>query len=208
MIPHPKLDQTFALQGQPTRRPKHTPPATKTVHFEVNLDESDDGELEDGPGGTEGSDGEVEEEGEPDEFFDVLDILDGRADPLSDDEPPAVRTHENEPSSAASEEEEEEEDDDEDEDDMDLELADQFTPSDNEADVSALQNLGQFISNLGSSAKRKTSEDQGAAVVEDNAPRKKRKLLKERNEAGAENEFAASGEFESDQSSIPLHSDN
>ena len=87
---------------------------------------------------------------------------------------------------------------------MDPEPVDQFTPSDDEADVDALQNLGQFISNLDSSAKRKTSEGEGAAVVEDNPPRKKRKLLKERNEAGAENEFAASGELKFDHCSIPL----
>lgn len=133
----------------------------------------------------------MEEEGEPDEFFDVLDILDGRAEPLSDDEPPAAPPHLNEISRASSDEEEA--DDDEDDQDMSLEPEDQFTPSDDEADIGALHNLGQFVSNLDLSTKRKTSEGEGAAVAEDNPPRKKRKLLKEHNEAGAENEFAASG---------------
>jgi len=137
----------------------------------------------------------MEEGGEPDEFFDVLDILDGRAEPLSDDEPPATPSHRNETSRASSDEEEA--DDDEDDQDMDPEPENQFTPSDDEADASALQNLGQFISDLDSSTKRKTSEDGGTAMAEDNAPRKKRKLLKERNEAGAENEFAASGGVDS-----------
>ena len=197
-ILYPKPIQSFASQGQPTKKPKQGPSATKTVHFEVNLDESDEGELEDSLSGTEGSDSEVEEEGEPDEFFDVLDILDGRADPLSDEEPPVAPSREKQTSRVSSDEDEEEEeaDDDGDDQDMVLEPGDQFIPSDDEADVDALQNLGHFISNLDSSAKRKTSEDEGAAVAEDNAPRKRRKLLKERNEAGAENEFAASGKLE------------
>jgi len=91
---------------------------------------------------------------------------------------------------------------------MDPEPDDQFVPSDDEADVAALQNLGQFISGLDSSAKRKSSEDGGVAVSEDNTPRKKRKLFKERNEAGAENEFAASGELEFDTCNTLPCSDN
>ena len=173
--------------------PKQKPSATKTVHFEVNLDESDEGELEDGPSDVVGLGSEVEEEGEPEEFFDVLDIIDGRADPLSDDGPPVTPSHQNEASHASSDEEETDDDEDQ---GVTPEPEDQLMPSDDEADVDALQNLGQFISNLDSSTKRKTSEADGAAVTEDNAPRKKRKLLKERNEAGAENEFAASGELE------------
>lgn len=136
----------------------------------------------------------MEEEGEHDEFFDVLDILDGRADPLSDDESHAVSPRPGGVTNASPEEEEEEDtDDDGGDQNMDPELEDQSMPSDGEADVDALQNLGQFISNLDSSTKRKASQDEGMIVAQDNAPRKKRKLLKERNEAGAENEFAASG---------------
>ena len=188
--------QTFVPQGQPPKTPKQKFSAPKTVHFEVNLDESDERGLEDDPSGAEGPGSDMEEEGEPDEFFDVLDILDGRADPLSDDEPPPAPSRQNETSHVSSDEEEEEMDDSEDDQDMAPEPEDQFMPSDNEADVDALQNLGQFISNLDSSTKRKTSEDDGTIVAEDNVPRKKRKLLKEQNEAGAENEFAASGELE------------
>jgi U3 small nucleolar RNA-associated protein 14 len=92
------------------------------------------------------------------------------------------------------EEQEQEVGDDKDSHDMDTGEADQLAPSDDEADVDALHNLGQFISNLDSSTKRKAAEDESTAVVEDKTPRKKRKLLKERNEAGAENEFATSGE--------------
>ena len=180
--------------------------ATKTVHFEVNLDESDEGELEGGPGSVDGSDSEAEEEGEPEEFFDVLDILDGRADPLSDDEPPAVASRDDRISHASSNEEET--DDDEGDQTMDLEPQDQFAPSDDEAEIDALQNLGQFISNLDSSTKRKNSEDDGTTAAADNVPRKKRKLLKERNEAGAENEFAASGELEFSSRNIPLYPNN
>lgn len=196
MILYPKPIQSFASQGQPSKKPKQKPPATKTVHFEINLDEGDEGELDYGPSGADSSVSEAEE-GEPNEFFDVLDILDGRADPLSDDELPTAPSRGNGTSRASSDggEEEEEADDDEDDLGMDLEPEDLFMPSDDEADVGALQNLGQFVSNLDSSTKRKTHEDEGAATAEDNAPRKKRKLLKERNEAGAENEFAASGEL-------------
>ena len=186
--------QSFVPQGQPPKMPKQKSSAPKTVHFEVNLDESDEGGLEDDPSGAEGPGSDMEEEGEPDEFFDVLDILDGRADPLSDDEPPPAPSRHNETSHASSDEEEM--DDSEDDQDMAPEPEGQFMPSDDEADVDALQNLGQFISNLDSSTKRKTSEDDGTIVAEDNVPRKKRKLLKEQNEAGAENEFAASGELE------------
>jgi U3 small nucleolar RNA-associated protein 14 len=209
-ILYPKLIQSLASQGQPTKRPKQGPSATKTVHFEVNLDENDEGELEDGPSGTGGPESEVEEEGEPDEFFDVLDILDGRVDLLSDEEPPTAPSREEQTSRASSDgdEEEEEADDDGDDQDMDHEPGDQLIPSDDEADIGALQNLGQFISNLDPSAKRKASEDQDAAAAEVNAPRKKRKLLKERNEAGAENEFAASGKLEFGLCSVPLYSDN
>lgn len=154
-----------------------------------------------------GSDNEVEEEGRPDEFFDVLDILDGRADPLSDDEPSAPPPRQDEISHASSDEQEEEQEADDDGDqDMGAEEAGQFAPSDDETDVDALDDLGQFISNLDPSTKRKNSEDDGVIEAEGNAPRKKRKLLKERNEAGAENEFAASGEPESDLCGIPLHS--
>jgi U3 small nucleolar RNA-associated protein 14 len=169
------LSQTHPISrfaGSTTKRPKQGPSATKTVHFEVNLDENDEGELEDGPSGTGGSESEVEEEGEPDEFFDVLDILDGRADLLSDEEPPTAPSREEQTSRASSDgdEEEEEADDDGDDQDMDHEPGDQLIPSDDEADIGALQNLGQFISNLDSSAKRKASEDQDAAVAEEMRP--------------------------------------
>jgi U3 small nucleolar RNA-associated protein 14 len=191
-----KLIQSFYSQSQQSKKPKRKPSATKGAHLEVCLDESDAGELRGGPDSAESSDSEVEEEGEPNEFFDVLDILDGHADPLSDDEPPTVPSRENEVSCDFSDKEEEGVvDDNEGDQDMDPEPEDQLMPSDDEADVDALQNLGQFISALDSSAKRKISEDENAALAENNVPRKKRKLLKERNEAGAESEFAASGEL-------------
>ena len=182
--------------------------AIKSVFFEVNLDESDEGGLADA-NSSKGSDNEVEEEGEPDEFFDVLDILDGRADPLSGGEQSAPPPRQDEISHASSDEQEDEQEaDDNDDHDMDVEEAGRFAPSDDEADLDALDNLGQFISNLDPSTKRKIFEDEGLTEAEGNAPRKKRKLLKERNEAGAENEFAASGELERDLSGIPHHSNN
>lgn len=156
----------------------------------------------------EDSDIEAEVEGESDEFFDVLDILDGHVDPLSDEEQPTAVSREERTTHISSDEDEEGEiDEGEVDQDMDPESEDQFAPSDDEADVNALQNLGQFISGLDSSTKRKTTEDEDAAVVEDNAPRKKRKLIQERNEAGAENEFAASGELEFESCNTPPYLD-
>lgn len=186
------------------------PSATKIVHSEVNLDENDEGELEEGLDNSEGSYDKVEEEGKPDEFFDVLDILDGRADQFNDDEPSVTLSRTNEILHISSDGEEEQEQDVDDEGgdhDMDAEGTNQLTPSDDEADVEALHTLGQYISNLDPSAKRKFSEGEGAAVAE-NVPHKKRKILKERNEAGAENEFAASGELEYDQHNILPRSDS
>ena len=178
--------------------------------MEVNLEESDGGDLEDGLNNSDGSCSQVEEDGEPDEFFDVLDILDGRADPFND-ESPATPSGEGKSLHASSEEEEQEEEVDYDggHHDMDTEEVDQLTPSDDEAEVDALHRLGQFVSGLDSSGKRKISEGEGVGMAENNTPYKKRKLLllKERNEAGAENEFAVSGELEYDQRDVPPHYD-
>ena len=134
----------------------------------------------------------MEEEGQPSDFLDVLDILDGRADPLSDDEPSVAPPPKDNVLRDFSDEGQEMTDDESDH-DMDIEGVDQFMPSGDEGDVEALDNLGQFISNLDPSNKRKTSEGEGAGVAEGDVPRKKRRLFKERNEAGAENEFVASG---------------
>lgn len=142
---------------------------------------------------SDGSYGEGEEEGEPDEFFDVLDILDGRAGSISEDEPSVTSSHKNEVLHASSEGQDV--DGDADGHNMDSDEAGQLTSSDDEADVFALHNLGQFISDLDSSAKRKNLEGEGVAVAAHDVSRKKRRLLKEFNETCEENEFAASGEL-------------
>lgn len=138
---------------------------------DVDLNEDDSGN--DAPENEDDSeeDEDEEEEGNPDEFVDVLDILDGKAeaDNGSDDMDQTPGRH----NSSGSEEESEDEQ--------------QPIPSDDEENPEALDHLDAFISNLETAAKRKAPDEE-----ESNAPVgvKKRKLLKERTEAGRENEFA------------------
>lgn len=137
---------------------------------DVDLNE-EDSEM-DAPQNEENSqeeDEDEEEEGNPDEFVDVLDILDGKAeaDNSSDD----MDQTSGQRKDSGSEEESEQE----------------ILTSDNEENPGALDHLDAFISNLETAAKRKAPDEEDS-----NAPIgvKKRKLLKECTEAGRENEFA------------------
>ena len=142
---------------------------------------------------------EEEAEGDDNEFVDLLDVLDGKGgiDMTSDSENPSNRrsaenpslkiddkdkedaelsSHEdsNSNSGSASEEEEEKLD---------------FDPSDDEEMPEALDQLNNFVSNLDvTSTKRKATEDPSEVGA---ARARKRRLVKERTEAGAENEFRA-----------------
>ena len=149
-------------------------------------------------GGEDDSEEEEEEEGDDDEFIDLLDVLDGKGgiDVTSDSEKPSIRSAEypslkiddkdeedaelsshedsNSNSGSASEEEEEKLD---------------FDPSDDEEMPEALDQLNNFVSNLDvTSTKRKATEDPSEVGA---ARARKRRLVKERTEAGAENEFRA-----------------
>jgi U3 small nucleolar RNA-associated protein 14 len=109
---------------------------------------------------------EEEEEGDDNEFVDVLDVLDGKGgiNTTSDSERTSIRAAEN-PSLET--------------DDEDEEMPD------------ALDDLNNFVSNLDvTSAKRKATEDHSEVGATDTRARKRR-LVKERTEAGAENEFRA-----------------
>lgn len=138
---------------------------------------------------------EEEEEGDPDEFIDLLDVLDGKGDidMGSDNEKPVQ-------SKKASDEDEDEgvEDEDEDqdevseEDDQDKDNQDAFAPSDNEEAPEASEEFQNFISGLDTTVKKRKL-DSGETVeetVKDSRSRKRR-LIAERTEAGAENEFHA-----------------
>ena len=149
-------------------------------------------------GDEDDSEEEEEEEGDDDEFIDLLDVLDGKGgiDVTSDSEKASNRSAENPSlkiddkdeenaelsshedsnsnSGSASEEEEEKLD---------------FDPSDDEEMPEALDQLNNFVSNLDvTSTKRKATEDPSEVGA---ARARKRRLVKERTEAGAENEFRA-----------------
>lgn len=142
-----------------------------------------------------------EEEGEDDEFIDVLDILDGRGVPDNGSETedhmgtassnkPRPQTDDDDGSSGEEEEDEgqrEEEESGPDSDDQDA-----FAPSDEEDSApEALGGLHAFISTLDTTAqKRKLPAEDPSSRDKIERPRKRR-MLKERTEAGAENEFRA-----------------
>ena len=164
--------------------------------------------------GSEDDSEEEEEEGEPDEFIDVLDVLDGRGEPyMSDDESskpskeaaPSQKTLVGEDSDSKDNEEvgsggesEDDEEDDEDEDvggdgDEDVEVDEENAISaseDEDVDTDALDKLDAFVSSLETASKRKAGDDDTLSKDNTSIP-KKRKLQPERTEAGLESEFGA-----------------
>ena len=166
---------------------------------EVDLNEDDGEDLP--PNVDDDSDEEEEEEeeeGDDDEFIDLLDVLDGKGDiDMGSDDGKAVvsRTHsvEQEGSDLERDEESDEEDSEIESDEdpgaaEDEEIA--FVPSDDDEAPEALDQLQQFVSGLEvTSKKRKAPDDSSAPNAEARARR--RRLMKERTEAGDENEFRA-----------------
>lgn len=127
---------------------------------------------------------EEEEEGDPSEFFDILDILDGRGDPVDDEDGTTNPPMDVNPASdAESEEDHEDECDDDDEEFKGISID---ADDDEDAPEDALDSLNTFVNSLSASSKRKAED------VDTEKPRKRRSVLKERTEAGAENEFLAS----------------
>lgn len=175
---------------------------------DVDLNEEDE-DMEKGEHHNAGnSDDEEEEEGDDDEFIDILDVLDGKGevDIQSDVEDTTTtsakhwRTGDeddivNDEEIQEGEEEDEDEDEDEegedgeDEDEDDEQLA--FSPSDSEdAAPEALDELQNFISTLDPSTKKRKAPTDNEAPASSTQSRKLRRLtIKERTEAGAENEF-------------------
>jgi U3 small nucleolar RNA-associated protein 14 len=146
------------------------------------------------------------------EFFDVLDVFDGRADVENDDEPPPkVDKKLQDRKTRATEVEDEEEwggaqdadvdmSGDEDEDEEDEEEADSAVDEDDELRISAsdsedsspgaLADLETFLSNLDPAASHKRKPDE----VAEPGPKKRRRVT-DRTEAGEESEFGVRGTY-------------
>ena len=129
---------------------------------------SADVEMDDGDDEEDDEEEEVVVE-EGDEFVDLVDILDGKVDDEDGGDAELSDQDSSSNSDSASEE------------NLD------FDPSDDEEMPDALDHLNDFVSSLDfTSSKRKATED----PITDTRARKRR-LVKERTEAGAENEFRA-----------------
>jgi len=163
---------------------------------EVNLNEDEDEDLQ--PNVDDDSDEDEEEEGDDDEFIDLLDVLDGKGDiDMGSDDGKAGASRTDSVEQEGSELQQDEESDEEDsgvESDEDPAAAEDeeiaFVPSEDDEAPEALDQLQQFVSGLDvTSKKRKAPEDSSAPNAEARARR--RRLMKERTEAGDENEFRA-----------------
>ncbi|KAF9055750.1 Utp14 protein-domain-containing protein [Panaeolus papilionaceus] len=183
---------------------------------EVDLNEDDDEEAPAKLAATndDDSESEEEEEGDDDEFIDLLDVLDGKGDidMGSDDEKekttlrassPKQSTRDSDEDSAPAHsddeksrdedegdseiEDDEGEEGDEDEDDEML-----LTPSDDELMPDALDQLQNFVSGLDVTSKKRKAADDPSSTTKDGEQRStKRRLVKEKTEAGHEDEFRA-----------------
>jgi U3 small nucleolar RNA-associated protein 14 len=174
----------------------------------VDLDEDED--MDQGSKSDDANDNdeeEEEEEGDDDEFIDLLDVLDGKGeiDIGSDTEdtpkPPSQPPRETEEDFSADEDHRNRNSDGEDDSEgssgSDLASEDEkmeveFSGDEDDVSPEALEELQNFVSKLDptSSKKRKALGDGDSSVGADTRARKRR-LVKERTEAGAEDEFHA-----------------
>lgn len=180
-------------------------------------DEQSDGNSE--GAASDDDEEEEEEEGEPGDFLDVLDVLDGRAhldseEDMGDIEREAGSKQKQDKMASqamgrdgdvdmdnddeaerfgSSSEGDEDEDDEEENEEQGPEGQISASEEEQEQDELALQNLGQFVTSLDAGQKRKAPDgEEGEKEGGGDAARvRKRRLLKERTEAGEENEFAA-----------------
>lgn len=146
---------------------------------DVNLDEDSDLGSE-AAGEVDEQDGEEEEDGE---FFDVLDMLDGRGAEALEEADKA----EDKGDQRRKEDKEEEDDDEEseEEDDGAQESDVEMSADEGSIDENAVDGLDAFVTSLDTGKKRK-ADDAG----NEDASRRKRRILSERTQAGPENEFA------------------
>ncbi|CAK5267301.1 unnamed protein product [Mycena citricolor] len=183
----------------------------RSVRFaEVNLDEDEEDDLAHAEDETE----EEEEEEDSDTFIDILDVLDGKGqvwneDSDNDDDPPPKKPPPGLLAPLKPTEDEEDQDDDlqddqEDSLDEEVESADDDAMEEDEDDPftgsgddepgdgsDALDALHTFISGLPSAAP--STAKRKAETEPDAAPRKKRVVIKERTQAGAEGQFHVGG---------------
>ncbi|KAG6856329.1 hypothetical protein H0H87_005530 [Tephrocybe sp. NHM501043] len=182
----------FSAKDKKKARTKKKQASAKYVEVDLNEDEDQDilqGEDEDDDDDDEREE-EEEEEGDPDDFFDVLDILDGRGQLENDDTAPKP-SGQTETASKPPGDIDEDEGEEDGSTGSDSEIEESL---DSASDLSgdepeALDELQNFISTLDPSAKKRKAVDADGDAP---TPRKQRRLgLKERTEAGAENEFRA-----------------
>jgi len=230
--------QLFLQKSKSSSKSKSKASAKQVSFAQVNLDEDED--MEPGPsshaeiskssrGGENESSNEEEEEeeeGEDDEFFDLLDVLDGKGDiDMGSDEEKGKKTEEKvkdkpapkvaaktigeeegfaeSDSGSESDVEDDESGDQEDEDDKDERMS-----VDEEADPAALDQLEAFVSGL-DTRKRKADNEEG----EEKTKKKKRVIMaEEQTEVGAESEFrvrrGAGAKLDLDDLLAPLEADN
>lgn len=140
----------------------------------------------------------MEEEGEPDEFIDVLDILDGRGEPESDDDTTQTQTRPEKTLPTADEEsnsrseshsDSDEEEDGEEEDEHEPSTFEPSLSEDEDEDEtgSALQNLEAFITTLSTEANPGTKRK--ASPLPTDEPARKRRVLKDSTQVGLESEW-------------------
>lgn len=172
---------------------------------DVDLNESDEESIDKNEAvSKDAENSEEEEDGYSDEFIDLLDVLDGKGLPFTENDDSEQNSMNIKPSDRISEqtrhddkitdkkdEEDEEEDSDGGSQSLDAENVDSFAVSDDEDgdanEDSALDQLDNFISKLDTGAKRKIND--ADAKEPDALPVKKKKRLTERTEGVPENEF-------------------
>ncbi|KAG1871579.1 Utp14 protein-domain-containing protein [Suillus subluteus] len=157
---------------------------------DVDLNEDSDDVVSDAASTDKLEEDEDEEmeDGDAENFFDILEVFDGKAD--AEDDAPAKQTAEKtkDPMSDASGEASESEDDQMSEDDHGEE-EDAVSASEDEASPEALAELESFLSRLDPAEDKKRKSNDVSATQ--SIP-KKRRLMQERTEAGDEGEFGVS----------------
>ncbi|VDC05781.1 unnamed protein product [Peniophora sp. CBMAI 1063] len=143
---------------------------------DVNLDEDEESGLD----SAEAGQADEDEEDEEGEFFDVLDMLDGRGVEALEETEKTEQKRE-EPHARDEEEDGSEEEEEEDVEEEDVAMS----ADEGSVDEDAVEGLARFVTSLDAGKKRK-ADDAG----NEDATRRKRRILAERTQAGPENEFA------------------
>ncbi|KAI0082325.1 Utp14-domain-containing protein [Panus rudis PR-1116 ss-1] len=197
------------------RRKKSKKPKVSKQHLEIDLNEDEellsDNEA-DSSHSTSASESEQEEEeeGDPDDFVDVLDMLDGRGPQENDESNDETAKAKPQPDSSSVRQQSPHQtvpgsfkvpddlgDDSEDENNEISEDEDSSSASDGiisaseDEDEVGTYDLQNFITNLDAGQKRKVPDDEEGEGTPAATKRQKRRLVEEKTEAAEENEFAA-----------------